>query len=63
MPLALMAGGAVDFSQISRQKSALNQAADAGVLTALKEAREQLKQGKPDWQSIAEKQGGKVFYE
>lgn len=61
MPLALMAGGAVDFSQISRQKSALNQVADAGVLTALKEAREQLKQGKPDWQSIAEKQGGKVF--
>lgn len=61
LPLVLMAAGAIEFSEASRNKSGLAQAADSALLAALRVAHEQLRDGKPNWKVSAEKHAANVF--
>lgn len=57
--LLVLAGFAVDFATTRSSKTAIDNAADAAVLAAVKIAGDEYRKGNADWKSIAEEAGRK----
>lgn len=61
MPVMLMLGAAVDYSRSTVARSALNSAADAAALTAVRQAAQAYAAGQSSWQTIGVQAGQSMF--